>query len=466
MVRIIVALGCTRNRAVLLLLYMVGAIADWTSAPSMLTYPKLFDDVPGSSFPAASWSVASGDVERHRWARPSEARDAEEEEREGEGAGDRGDTPCASTFYDANGCLFRGGRRRRRKQEDFEGVLDEDEEDEEEEEEQKEKGGGGSGGGSGKQQEEDEEEGVRVSIGLDPTLDREEEEDKYDRAAFGREDAADRVYMNEIMDDGINMSISTVVPDILDDSVEEIHRFSRDPRADMSAASARLKEYDSSANNGPCAPAQTKECPSGGIQAMKTDDTNVKPILKRKEEQGDSKPRKRVKFAADVKDQSAELPEQDEDSPMVPQSMDVVTEKNSSTPSEFPGVPDYVKNPSKYTRYTLDAPECNDESNRRAFADLHDLLRRMEPEPEAPVEIPTSVVFIPRKKSVDAMTVDEGPKSSDSNSSLIGLAAGASDETGQCEMDEDDPKASPLPQVQTNKKTNSRRYRSSRTDDE
>lgn len=294
-----------------------------------------------------------------------------------------------------------------------------------------------------------------------------EEEDKYDREAFGREDAFDRVYMNEIMDDGINMSINTVVPDILDDSVEEIHRFSRDPRADMGAASARLKEYDSSAKGGTCSLAQPNEFPSGRIQAMKTDDANVKPILKRKEEQGDSKPRKRVKFAADVKDQSAELPEQDEDSPMVPQSMDLVIGKDSSTPSESPGVPDYVKNPAKYTRYTLDTPECNDETNRRAFADLHDILRRMEPEPEAPpVEIPTSVTFIPRKKTIDAMTVDEGPKSNDANSSLIGLAAGASDETEQCEMDEDDPKALLPPQVQTNTKMNSRRYRSSRTDDE
>uniref|UniRef100_A0A0D9W4E0 U5 small nuclear ribonucleoprotein TSSC4 n=1 Tax=Leersia perrieri TaxID=77586 RepID=A0A0D9W4E0_9ORYZ len=423
---------------------------------------RLFDDVPGSSFPAASWSVAAGEVERRRWAKPSEARDAEEER---EGAEQRGDTPCASAFYDANGCLRAGGGRRRRgrsKQEEFEGDLGEDEEEEEEGEEE-ERGGGGR---KQQQQEEDEEEGVRVSIGLDPTLDREEEEDKYDREAFGREDAADRVYMNEIMDDGINMSINTVVPDILDDSVEEIHRFSRDPRADFSAASARLKEYDSSAKGGTSSLAETKESPTGGIQAMKTDDANVKPILKRKEEQDDSKPRKRVKFAADVKDQSAELPEQDEDSPMVPQSMDLVIGKDSSAPSESPGVPDYVKNPTKYTRYTLDTPECNDESNRRAFADLHDLLRRMEPDPAAPVEIPTSVTFIPRKKSVDAMTVDEGPKSSESNSSLVGLAAGASDETEQCEMDEDDPKASPPPQIQTNTKMNSRRYRSSRTDDE
>ena len=118
---------------------------------------RLFDAVPDSSFPAASWSVASGDVERRRWAKPSEARDAEEE---AAGEAGRGDTPCASAFYDANGCLR--GRRRRSRQEEFEGVLDDLDEDEEE------------GMGRGRETaEEDEEEGVRVSIGLDPTLDRE-----------------------------------------------------------------------------------------------------------------------------------------------------------------------------------------------------------------------------------------------------------------------------------------------------
>jgi hypothetical protein len=118
---------------------------------------SLLDAVPGSSLPAASWSVASGDVERHRWAHPSEVRDAEE--------ADRGDTPCASAFYDANGCLR--GRRRRAKQslEDDLGVLGDDDEEEEEKEEGR-RGWGMTG-------EEDEEEGVRVSIGLDPTLDRE-----------------------------------------------------------------------------------------------------------------------------------------------------------------------------------------------------------------------------------------------------------------------------------------------------
>ncbi|CAL5027785.1 unnamed protein product [Urochloa decumbens] len=417
---------------------------------------RLFDAVPDSSFPAASWSVAAGDVERHRWAKPSEARDAEEE---AAGEAGRGDTPCASAFYDANGCLR--GRRRRSRQEEFEGDLDDLDEDDDDEEEGGERGR--------KAAEVDEEEGVRVNIGLDPTLDREEEEDKYDREAFGREDAADRVYMNDIMDDGINMSINSIVPDLLDDSIEDVYRFSKDPRADIRAASARLREDDGSSKDGDSQyAAQAKDLPTVGTKKA-VEDVNVKPILKRKEEQADLKPRKRVRFDASVKDPESDMFEHDEDSPMVPQSMDVVTEKeNTSTPSESPGVPDYVMNPSKYTRYTLDVPESNDASNRRALEDLHDLLGKSDPNKihsETPVEIPSSVTFIPRKKSVDAMAVDEGPRTSDSSSSVIGMVAGASDETDQCEMDEDDSKASSTPQMHANPKASSRRYRSSRTDD-
>ncbi|KAL6843401.1 hypothetical protein ACP4OV_026723 [Aristida adscensionis] len=423
---------------------------------------RLFDAVPGSAFPAASWSVAAGDVERQRWAKPSEARD-EEEERAGEAA--RGDTPCASAFYDANGCL-RG--RRRRPRQDFEGDLDDLGDDDDDDDR--------DGRGQEDRQktaEEDEEEGVRVSIGLDPTLDREEEEDKYDREAFGREDAADRVYMKDIMDDGINMSINSIVPDLLDDSIEEVYRHFKDPRADIRAASARLREDNDSAKVGDSHNAtQAKEFTAVGIQAKKAEeDINVKPILKRKEEQADSKPRKRVRFDASVKDPESEIFEHDEDSSMVPQSMDVVTEKEKNVIilSDSPGVPDYVRNPSKYTRYTLDAAECNDESNRRALADLHGLVGRSNPNnmhAETPVEIPSSVTFIPRKKSVDAMAVDENPKTSDTNSSVVGMVAGASEETDQCEMDEDDSKASSALQSHTTSKANPRRYRSSRTDDD
>lgn len=263
------------------------------------------------------------------------------------------------------------------------------------------------------------------------------------------------------MDDGINMSINSIVPDLLDDSVEEVYRYSKDPRADIRAASARLREDDDSAKAG------DSQYPTTRMGARKAEeDINVKPILKRKEEPIDSKPRKRVRFDASVKDPEPQISEHNGDSPMVPQSMDVVTEKENTSTPEPPNVPDYVKNPSKYTCYTLDAADCNDESNKRALADLHDLLGRSDPNKthhEAPVEIPSSVTFIPRKKPVDAMVVDEGPKTTDSNSSAIGTMAGSSDETDQCEMDEDI-KASAPPQVHA--KASSRRYRASRIDND
>uniref|UniRef100_A0A0A9GWJ5 Uncharacterized protein n=1 Tax=Arundo donax TaxID=35708 RepID=A0A0A9GWJ5_ARUDO len=64
------------------------------------------------------------------------------------------------------------------------------------------------------------------------------------------------------------------------------------------------------------------------------------------------------------------------------------------------------------------------------------------------------------------MVVDEGPKNSDTKSSLIGMVAGGSDETDQCEMDEDDSKASSAQPIHTNTKANSRRYRASRANDD
>jgi hypothetical protein len=297
-----------------------------------------------------------------------------------------------------------------------------------------------------------------------------EEEDKYDREAFGREEAADRVYMHDIMDAGINMSINSIVPDLLDDSIEEVYCFRKDPRADMRAASARLREDGSTKDCDSHYPTQAKDFPSVVHTKKAVEEVNVKPILKRKESQADLKPRKRVRFDANVKDSELDMFEHDEDSPTVPQSMDVITElESTSTLSASPGVPDYVRNPSKYTRYTLDVPESNDGSNRTALADMHDLLARSYPNrihSETPVEIPSSVTFIPRKKSVDTMAVDEGLRAIDSNSSAIGMVAGASDEPDQCEMDEDDSKSPTTLQMHTNSKASSRRYRSSRTDDD
>lgn len=113
-----------------------------------------------------------------------------------------------------------------------------------------------------------------------------EEEDRSDRVAFGKEYAAERVYVSEIMDVSINMSI-TIVRDLLDDAVDEICGFSRYPQADLGATSGRLREHNGSAKGAPHSTTRTKECPTVEMQAMKARDISVKPILKRKEEHVD-----------------------------------------------------------------------------------------------------------------------------------------------------------------------------------
>lgn len=115
---------------------------------------RLFDNVPENSFPPSSWTVAGGDVERHRWIREKPA------------GTDREDDPCASAF-DEGGCFAQKSKsarrdRKRRSKDDLDG-FDEEEEDTE-----------GSGEEDDEANDEDrEEQQIRASVGLDPTLDYE-----------------------------------------------------------------------------------------------------------------------------------------------------------------------------------------------------------------------------------------------------------------------------------------------------
>lgn len=122
----------------------------------------LSDKVPSTTFSDKAWSVASGDVERHQWNRPSAVEDDEP------GGVDRGDTPCSSAFYDPDGCLANMKRKKKRgdnpRYEKDQIDTDADELDDEEEE----------GKDRGVDEEGDEDvRDIRSSIGLDPTLDNE-----------------------------------------------------------------------------------------------------------------------------------------------------------------------------------------------------------------------------------------------------------------------------------------------------
>ncbi|MQM11109.1 hypothetical protein Taro_044009 [Colocasia esculenta] len=114
-----------------------------------------------------------------------------------------------------------------------------------------------------------------------------EEEDEYDRAAVGNENATERMYMRDVNDHGPYVNYHTII----EDSSEELH-FARDPRADHLAASTRLEE-DKEAGKG----FQHESSPSDVALKPKImeSDVNLKPILKRKGDQIDVRPKKQVR---------------------------------------------------------------------------------------------------------------------------------------------------------------------------
>ncbi|XP_023749284.1 uncharacterized protein LOC111897558 isoform X2 [Lactuca sativa] len=81
---------------------------------------------------------------------------------------------------------------------------------------------------------------IRSSVGMDCTLDNEEEEDGYDKVALGREESTDRFYMRDVNDYEVEMDSNNELPDSITDVI-------RDPRANHMAAKLRLKEDEESA---------------------------------------------------------------------------------------------------------------------------------------------------------------------------------------------------------------------------
>lgn len=124
-----------------------------------------------------------------------------------------------------------------------------------------------------------------------------------------------------------------------------------------------------------------------------SDDNGLKPILKRKESGAESKLQKRVRFSSDTRDDNSTG--DDEDS-VLETSFPEERVVQRVHPS---GVPDYVRNPSKYTLYTFDEGEVDEESNRKAYMEFLNMIRsRDEPLEDPLVELPTSVAFVPKRK--------------------------------------------------------------------
>ncbi|GFS34386.1 hypothetical protein Acr_00g0033730 [Actinidia rufa] len=181
---------------------------------------------------------------------------------------------------------------------------------------------------------------------------------------------------------------------------------------------------------------------------------NLKSILKRKENQTDPKAQKRVRFGSDCEEVASEGVK------------DLVMEnrwteeakilQTSFLSQEYHGVPDYIRNPAKYTHYTFDSSsDIDEESNQKACIDFLNQLKRSNSKEQQPddtaVDLPKSVTFTPKKKLGDAFMVkngnqfgqkqeDVGKESISQNGCpLIGIAAGEACESEVCAMEEDEP---------------------------
>ncbi|XP_008222391.1 PREDICTED: uncharacterized protein LOC103322262 [Prunus mume] len=250
----------------------------------------------------------------------------------------------------------------------------------------------------------EDEWGIRASIGLDPTLDYEDEEDEYDKVAAGTEGLGDRLFMNEVTHHGSYLNSHNV-----------LHGSNKDPRANFLAARLRLKEDDAEARNlsSPAASAsQVKE------QLVKSPEDGGQPksILKRKDNTSVVKAQKRVRFnpGCVTHCDSEESPEILEDFDMGSSDVNGMDSDNGSgLAPNASGVPDYLVNPSKYTRYSFDTTtEVDEDGNTRACMDYlsqpkssnTDSRSEME---DASAQLPKSVTFVSKKKTGDGNAVND-----------------------------------------------------------
>ncbi|XWS32583.1 hypothetical protein CRYUN_Cryun22dG0001900 [Craigia yunnanensis] len=334
---------------------------------------------------------------------------------------------------------------------DLDDLDDEDVEEEEEEEEEEALMSSIKGGKP--EDYNDEEWEIKSAIGRDCTLDYEEEEDEYDKVAVGREKSGDYLYMKDVNDYEIDADSCNVLPTTFKD-------FSRDPRANHIAAKLRLKEDEEAAKKIDSLRVYDSDVTAGVDAHISTfEDGNLKPILKRKDAESNPKSHKRVRFDSEYcKNDGNEGPERTKDVPKeactTEEEEAMISNEASTMRQDYPsGIPDYMLNPSKYTRYTFDSSDVDDESNRQAYMDfLKQVKRSNATEPladDAPSDLTKPVTFIPRRKTCDIIM---GESCSDSKQiredtdkeathrrGLPNGIAAADAGDGICAMEEDEP---------------------------
>ncbi|KAL1179726.1 hypothetical protein V6Z11_A03G179700 [Gossypium hirsutum] len=272
---------------------------------------------------------------------------------------------------------------------------------------------------------------------MDSTLDNEEEEDGYDKVASGRENAGERLYMSDIADHGSFLNSHNILQRALNHTTTRI----------------RLKEDDEEAQKLNYCDGSISEIRE--LSDMKASDNgcHLRSILKRKDSGTGFKPRKCVRFDSACKDGWEEQFEKSEDHPTG------ILLMNSEEPAENDrAVPDYLQNPSRYTRYCFDSSsKIGEESNAQAWKDVLKLVpntkctESLSEQEDAPCDLPKLVTFIPKRKPgilqlvCDVSEVQE--KENECKKSLnptrlpVGIAAGAA------KSDEDDATEDDIPEV-------------------
>ncbi|MBA0711744.1 hypothetical protein Golax_010893 [Gossypium laxum] len=374
------------------------------------------------------WSLSDDEVERREWRRES--------------AADREDTLCSSSFDEflKEERKYRSGRRK-----ETEDDLDNDDDDDDDDND-----GGSSQSHSRKIDEYGDEWEIRSCLGMDSTLDNEEEEDEYDKVASGRENAGERLYMSDIADHGSFLNSHNILQRALNHTTSN-----KDHCANHMAARIRLKEDDEEAQKLNYCDGSNSEIRE--LSDMKASDNgcHLRSILKRKDSGTGFKPRKRVRFDSACKDGWEEQFENSEDHPTGILLMNSEDSDGVSLPAENDrAVPDYLRNPSRYTRYSFDSSsKIGEESNAQAWKDVLKLApsskctESLSDQEDAPCDLPKSVTFIPKRKPgilqlvCDVSEVQE--KENECKKSLhpkrlpVGIAAGAA-KSGEDDATEDD----------------------------
>ncbi|XP_024021161.1 nuclear polyadenylated RNA-binding protein 3-like [Morus notabilis] len=388
---------------------------------------------PHSSSLSSLWCLTDGEIERIEWNRDKGSPEPESSSQ-------------ASVFENRRDESVRKSNR------DYGSELEKDpedlDEDDENDDDDDESQGCRSSRRSGKPEDyNDEEWEVKSSIGLDCTLDYEEEEDEYDKVAIGKEKPGDRVYMRDIEDYGIDIDSGGELPI----SFKEVIR---DPRANHVAAKIRLKEDAEAAKKIDSLQVSDEDT---SLSTMNTETTvsedgpsNPKSILKRKDSQLDPRSHKRVRFDPECKDNGDTEPDHKAlKESSLGEGVDV--ENHAS------GIPDYLRNPSRYTCYTFDSSsDMDEESNKQAYMDFLKVLNKsnasvelLSKNEDALFDPPRSVTFIPRKKGGDTSAMVDrctelvqqvgiGKDIGVHIGRPIGIEVADADESDACAMEEDE----------------------------